>query len=250
MNAGDVAHLQGITFDGMTGVSPIQTSPLTIALARAMNEFTARFFGKGANIGGVVTMPPGTRPEARQAFTEQLREEYAKPESAFKVATLPAGYTFTKTTVDPESAQLLSSREHQVLEIGCRLYRVPPHMLGVVAAKGSYANLETQNAEFWQQCLQPWATKFEQELERKCLSEDEKGKVGIKHVMDAILRADTASRYDAHNIGLQAGFLTVNEVRAKENLPPIDGGDTLRVPLNMGPAAPAAAGLPQPTENQ
>lgn len=48
---------------------------------------------------------------------------------------------------------------------------------------------------------------------------------------DEILRADIVSRYQAHAIGTgKKGFLTVNEVRATEGLPPIAGGDEIIVP--------------------
>ena len=39
--------------------------------------------------------------------------------------------------------------------------------------------------------------------------------------LDAILRGDTLTRYQAHGIAIDKGFLTVDEVRKLEDLPPL-----------------------------
>jgi phage portal protein BeeE len=51
----------------------------------------------------------------------------------------------------------------------------------------------------------------------------------------SLLRTDIQARYTSYSTALNNGFLSVNEVRAKEGLPPIEGGDTYLRPLNMGP---------------
>ena len=66
----------------------------------------------------------------------------------------------------------------------------------------------------------------------------------MKFDLDGLLRADIAARYASYNTGRMAGFLTVNEIRVREGLPKVDGGDVLLQPLNMAPVNPANAPAP------
>jgi hypothetical protein len=61
--------------------------------------------------------------------------------------------------------------------------------------------------------------------------------------VDALLRGDTASRYAAYAIGKQWGFLSTNDIHARENMPPVDGGDTYWQPLNFVPAGTEVAAM-------
>jgi hypothetical protein len=79
--------------------------------------------------------------------------------------------------------------------------------------------------------LNPYLVRVEQEVQ-PLLGDDH----FAEFLRDAIVRGDINSRYQAYNTGLQAGFLTRNEVRARENLDPVPGGDELLTPLNMGTA--------------
>ncbi len=231
-----VFYLPGaITFDGINALSPVRSGQQTIALALALEKFAAKVFGSAGNIGGILKLPPGMSDDAIAHFVKKWRETYTGPDNALKVAPMPEGYDFKPNAINPENGQMTQSRQHQVLEVA-RYYNVPPHMLGILD-KASYASIEMQNMAFYQQTIAPWVVRFEQEANRKLLLETEKPQLEVKLNMDSMLRADTTARYAAHAQGIQAGFLTVNEARRKEGLPPVTGGDVLRVPLNMGPAA-------------
>lgn len=249
LSADQVFHVLGQSFDGIVGLSPIKYAGQTVGLSLALERFAARFFGSGANIGGVFEMPPGTTPDAQKAFIDQWRKAYTSLDGAFRVAPLPPGTKFTPTSVDPQKAQSIESRVHQIREVA-RIFRVPPHKIGDLE-RATFSNIEQQQLEFQQEGIRPWAIRWEQEANRKLLLTAEQATLELRFNLDSLLRADTQARYTAHNIGLQAGFLTVNEVRARENLPPVEGGDVLRVPLNMGPASgaavPDAEATPAPT---
>ena len=65
----------------------------------------------------------------------------------------------------------------------------------------------------------------------------------LEHVVEGLLRGSTEERYAAYAVARQWGWLSVNEVRALENLPPIPGGDAHLQPLNMAPVgSPPAEG--------
>jgi hypothetical protein len=54
----------------------------------------------------------------------------------------------------------------------------------------------------------------------------------IKLGVDSLLRADLKTRYNAHAVALRSGFKSVNEIRALEDLAPIDDGDEYLWPPN------------------
>ena len=227
-----VFHVLNFSLDGINGISPIQQAKQNIGLSLAMEKFAAKLFSNGGNIGGILKTPP-MKPDALKAFVASWKTRYTGLENSFKVAMLPDGFDFKQTTLDPEKGQMNQARIHQVREVA-RIYRVPPHMLGDLE-KASYASIEQQSMDFLQNCIGPHVVKLEQEANRKLLLEREKPTLEVKLNLDAQLRASTQERYNAHATAINAGFLSVNEARAKENLPPVQGGDILRWPLNSAP---------------
>ena len=225
-----VLHVLNFSFDGITGISPIQQARQNIGLSIALERFAAKLFSNGGNVGGVLKVPPMNK-EAMNNFVSTWRENYTSLENAFKVAVLPDGFDFKQTTIDPERGQVKDARIHQVLEIA-RIFRIPPHMLGVLD-KASYASIEMQSMEFYQQAVQPIVTRFEQEANRKLLLEREKRTHEVRFNLDAMLRASTKERLDAYAVAITNGVMTRAECRAKENLPFIEGSDVLLQPLNM-----------------
>jgi HK97 family phage portal protein len=239
LRADQVFHIMGMSFDGIMGLPPIQYHAQTVGLSLATAKFASKFFSNAGNLGGILSTPPMSD-EALKKFAADWRTKNVGLDNAMRVGVLPDGYKFTPTATDPEKGQMLATRVFQIREIA-RIYRVPAHMLGDTE-KASYASLEVQSAEFYTQCLQPWLVKFEAEANRKLLLEVEKPALEVKFNMDSQLRATTRERYAAHQTGIQGGFLTINEARAKEGLPPVDGGDDLLRPLNLGPVKPGSGG--------
>jgi HK97 family phage portal protein len=229
----DIIHTPNVTLDGIVGLSPIQVARNTIGLSVALEQFSARFFANGCNIGSVVELPPMSR-ESFNLFMEKWRAEYTGLGGAHKVAAAP-GLKVHRMGVSPEEAQALESRKHQTLEIA-GIYRCPPHKLGLYD-QAHYNNVEHATEEFRTETIQPWAIKIEQELNRKLLREDERQRLQIRFNLDALVRASLRDRYAAHQTAVGGPFMTVNEARKLEGLPPITGGDEVLSPLNSAPAS-------------
>jgi phage portal protein BeeE len=51
------------------------------------------------------------------------------------------------------------------------------------------------------------------------------GDVFIKLNLDALLRASVKDRYAAYAVAIENGFMTVNETRKLEDMPPVKWGD-------------------------
>lgn len=225
-------YLPGLTLDGFSPVSPVKSGQQAIAVAVAMERYAAKAFG-GANVGGILSMPKMSE-EAMESFVSSWRRKYVGIDNAFRVAVLPDPFKFTPTSMDPEKGQMTQARQAQVLEIA-RFWRVPPHLLGLMDVGSSYSSIEQQNMSFYQNTIAPWCIKAEQEMQLKCLLERERPELEIRFNLDSLLRASTQERYTAYQTGRQGGWLSINDIRRKENLPPIDNGDTYLEPLNMAP---------------
>lgn len=226
-----VFHVMGMTWDGINGLSPIQYARQNIGLSHALESFAARFFGNGATLGGIIEAP-NLSPEAAKNFMATWKASYTGLANSFKTALLP-GMKYHQLGTDPERAQMVATRVNQLRECA-RIFRVPLHMLGDLE-KASYASVEQQSLDFVQNTVQPHVIRWESEANRKLFLQRARPLLELRFNLDSLLRADTAARYAAHATGINAGFITVNEARAKENLPAVEGGDVLRAPLNTAP---------------
>jgi HK97 family phage portal protein len=100
----------------------------------------------------------------------------------------------------------------------------------------THNNAEEMGAQFLQLSLMPHIVNWEMAMRRALLSPEERQRYVIEFLVDGIARAALAPRYEAFAKAIGAGFMTANEARAKENLPPMEGGNELMRPLNMAPA--------------
>ena len=238
----DVLHIPGLGFDGERSLSPIRhAARQSVGLALATEEYSARFFSNGAKPDVVLEAPE--RMDRDQA--EMMRDFWIKKVSGLVNAHLPAvltqGVTAHELTMSAKDSQLLESRQFQVIDIA-RIYGVPPHMVGVQEKSTSWGSgIEQQNIGFVTFTLSPHLRRAEQELARKLFS---RPGTYAEFQVASLLRGDSDSRAKFYREAIGGsqgpGWMTVNEVRALENLSKIDGGDAvLRFETSGGPA-PAA----------
>lgn len=230
----DMLHIPGLAFDGVVGVSPIRYAAQSIGLALAAEQYGAAFFGNGSTPSGYISLPGKINKEQAAVLRETWYATYGGVKNAHKTAVLFENGKFERISIPPEEAQFIETRKHQVADIA-RWYRVPPHMIGDLD-KATFSNIEHQQLEFVTHTLRPWLVRFEQELNRKLFPSSSSGLPSDTYAefsVDGLLRGDVASRSDYYVKGRQWGWLSANDVRALENLGPIDGGDTYFTPLNM-----------------
>jgi hypothetical protein len=119
-----------------------------------------------------------------------------------------------------------------------RAFKVPPNLLGVQGSF-TYSSVEQNNIAFVQHTLRPLISIIESGFSTLLSSEPGGENAFIKFSLDGLLRGDANSRFSAYSQGLQSGWLTINDVRRLEDLPPVEGGEITRVPLaniNIGAA--------------
>jgi phage portal protein BeeE len=150
---------------------------------------------------------------------------------AHKTAIISGGAKYVPTNVPNDQAQFLDSRRMAVEDVA-RAFNIPPHLLGLPGTN-SYASVEQNNLAWVTHCLRPIVEKIEGALNPLMSRYPGGENAFIKFNLDGLLRADINSRMSAFSTGLQAGFLTINDVRRLEDLQPINdmSADTVRVPL-------------------
>ena len=126
--------------------------------------------------------------------------------------------------------QFLESRKFNKLEI-CGLFRVPPYLIGDLSETTKLgSSIEENNRTFYELTLLPYINRIEQAM-TMMLPRGQFARIDVS----GLLRASIQQRYQAYNLGRNAGFLSVNEIRAKEDLPPLDSeiGDAYLQNLNQ-----------------
>lgn len=223
----DMIHITELRMPGeLRGRSRIDMMKENLGLAKALEEFAARFFGQGSSASGIIEFPGNLTREQAKDLVDGFEEGHRGLRRSHRPGILFGGAKFTKTTVDNDSAQFLESRRFAVEEIA-RIFRVPPSMLGVTTPGAmSYASVEMNGIHFVQHTLRPYISKIEDGYQ-KLLTNN----AFIKFNVDGLLRGDQQSRYQAFSTGIQAGFLSINDIHRIEDMTPVEGGDSYRVPL-------------------
>lgn len=234
LKADDVMHIRGFGLDGICGLQPVIEGREILGAATAANEASAKIFAQGMQVSGVLSSDNKLTADQREQIRDNLTR-FSNSTSTGKLMVLEAGLKYQGISMNPESAQMLQTRAFNVEEI-CRFLGVPPFMVGHMDKASSWASsVEAQNLHFLTSCLRPILDNIEQEIIRCLIPREERGEVYAEFSVEGLLRADSAGRAAYYNILLQNGVYNRNEVRAKENEPPIPGGDIYTVQMNLTP---------------
>ena len=230
----DVFHVHGLGFDGLVGYNVIQYARETLGLAAATEKFGGTFFGNGCNQSGNLRHPQTLSKPAQQRLREQIEQTHQGVANAHKLLILEEGMEFVSNIVAPEQSQFLQTRQFGVIEI-CRWFRIPPSKVQDLN-KSTFNNNEQQNINYVTDSLTSWIKRFELEIWNKLLTEAEQLQgFYAKHNVASLLRGDVKARGLFYKIMWSLGAFSTNEIRAFEDMNPIDGGDQHFVPLNHTP---------------
>lgn len=231
-----IHHVRWIGDNPYAGLSPIALHKEALGIVAASEKHTARVFGNGTRLSGVITRPKDAAGIKEQAVIDRIladwKRKYSGAGNAGEVALLQEGMEFKPLSMSNEDAQLIEARGYGVRDVA-RIYGIPPHKLGDLS-EATFSNIEQQSLEFVVYTLMPWIKRHEEAMERDLLSADDRAAgLYIQFDVTSLLRGDTQSRYAAYAQARQWGWLSVNDIRRLENLPPIQGGNVYLTPLNM-----------------
>lgn len=229
LDARDVCHIRtGVSLDGVWGVSPIGVVRQAVAIEQAATEYIGRYFRDAAIPGGILRSPTKLSAEERQALRDEFGALHRGLDNAHRVAVL-SNLEWQQVSLPPKDAEFVALRKFSIAEVA-RLFRVPPHMVGDVERSTSWGTgIEHQSINYVVHTIRPRCERIEQALSRDLGPEGmtlrDDGLI-VEFNVDHLLRGDAKARAEAYAIAVQNGWMTRNEVRRRENLPPIDGLDT------------------------
>lgn len=219
--ASEIIHDTMLTlFHPLVGVTPIYACGLAATQGINIQRNAAKFFGNQSQPGGILVAPGDIAPETASALKEYWENNFTG-DNAGKIAVVGDGLKYEALTMKASDAQLVDQLRISA-ETVCACFHVPPFMVGA-APLPSLTNVEALTQQYYNQCLQSLIESFEE-----CMTNGlELGeRVGIELDLDALFRMDTLTRYGTYEKGIGSGWLKPNEARAKEDLEPVEGGDT------------------------
>ncbi|NYT76545.1 phage portal protein [Alcaligenaceae bacterium] len=227
----NMMHIPAFTMDGYIGLSVIGCARQIFGNAEAAEEAAGKTFANGMKSTGLVTMDAIMKPEQR----EEVRQHVKRVWDNGGVMVLEKGSEFQQLTMNPQDAELLSTRNFSVEEIA-RWFGVPPHMIGHTGNSTSWGTgLEQQVLGFLTFSMQPWLTLIEQQINKDLLHPEDRAEYYSEHVVEGLMRADSAGRAALYSSSSQNGWMSRKEIRSKENLPYKEGTDVLTVQSNLTP---------------
>ncbi|WP_339862349.1 phage portal protein [Paremcibacter congregatus] len=243
----EVLHLSLMSFDGVTGITPIQYAREAIGLSLQTEKHGAGVFKNGASVAGVFKHPGGLKDEAIARLKEDL-EQYKGSENSHKTMILEDGMDYAQIAMTQEDAQFIETRKLSIVDIAM-FFGVPPHMLGNTEKSTSWGTgIEQQKEGFVAFTLQDYLTMWQDTIARD-LIEDADVDIYAKFKTSSLVQGDFKTRWDGHTKAVQFGIVTVNEVRALEDMNPIEGGDVRYPPPNTNGTEGVSNEPEKPTEN-
>lgn len=226
----DVFHIPGLAYNGRVGMNPIQTFADGLGNVMAAEEYASRFFSNGTNLGGIISVEGAVNQTELKELKREWEDFHQGLLNSHRTGVLSRGSTYQRLALDAEDTQLLQTRQFGVVEVA-RMLRLPPHKLYDLT-NATYSNIEHQSIEATTDGIQPWCERIEAWLN----ADRDLTPAGtfVEFDLEGRLRGDTKTRYEAYTSAVGGPWAAMNEIRRLENMPPVDGGDTVLRPLNMG----------------
>lgn len=208
-------------FHPLIGISPIYACGLAAMQGKHIQESSAFFFKNGGKPSGVITIPGAVDAEKAKEIKAAWDAGYTG-ENAGKTGLLSGGAEYKAITMSAVDSQTVEQQKISA-EMVCSAFHVPAYKAGVGEIPSS-DNVEALEQQYYSQCLQVLIESIEALLKETFDLETNKR---VELDIGALLRMDSERRMKALGDGVKNTILTPNEARKSENLPPIEGGDSL-----------------------
>jgi len=223
-------HVRGFGGDPLGGLSTLAFGRRMFLSAIAVERAASETFRQGArSVGAFVSDKQLTSPQINEV-EGRITEKYEAAVNQGRPLILNNGFQWHALSINPDDAQMLESRNFSVEEI-CRFFGVPPHMVGHTQNSTSWGTgLEQQTLGFLMFTLRRRLKRIEKAVAKQLLSAaDRAAGISVKFNIEDLLRADSKGRAEFYRAALgdtqKPGWMVRNEVRALENLPPVEGWD-------------------------
>jgi len=236
-DAGDVIYLHGHDpADPRAGLSPVESLRRILAEEAASGEWREQYWRGSARISGVISRPadaPRWSETAKNRFESDFRAaRTGSGAGAGGTPILEDGMTYTPTEFSAKESEYLGARRLSREECAAAFF-IPPVFVGILE-NANFSNVKEQHVSLYADTLGPWLDWITEELELQLVPEfPDVDDVYLEFSIEEKLRGRFEEQAAAIQSSTGAPWLTRNEARALRNLPPVDGGDELVVPLNV-----------------
>jgi len=226
----EVLHIRGPSRDGLIGVSAIQLGRQAMGLRISQSQTATAMVDNGLRPSGVMSYPEKINATDRAKLRESVSERLQGSANAGQLIIMDGGATFTPLAFSAEDAEFLASQKLSNEDVA-RLFGVPPTSVGITD-KATYSNTEQEGRALVQNCLGPLAARVESALMRCLLTPEARRSLYVEHDLSSVLRGDVQARFESYRIAREIGAMSPNDIRRRENEPPIAGGDVYHQPSN------------------
>jgi HK97 family phage portal protein len=216
--AGDLWHAPGRIWDASSplGVSVLEYARLTAGLGLATQRFGSDFFDAGGHPTSLV-IGDG---EVNEDMAKRVKSRFRAAAAGREPVVMGGGWKYEQVQIAPNESQFLDTIKANATDVA-RFFGVPATIIDAPSGSGMTYNNATQKADdLLKFTINGWVIRLERALTKLLVAPE-----FVKCNVDALLRADTSGRYMAYDRGLRDGFLSVNDVRRLEDMPPIPDGD-------------------------
>lgn len=236
--AEDIFHLRRLAFNMQVGASKIALARDSIGVAMGLEQQAARWMSNGARPSGVLSTDKTLSDTAAGRLKTSWNSLFQGIQNVGAVAVLEEGLKWTALQLTSQDLEFLNQRNFQIEDIA-RFYRVPMHKLAKTEGLRGL-NLPQADQEYVNDAIMPDCERWEQKFEHHFDLGDENLEVDFDETN--LLRADITTRWNTYRIGVLSGITSPNEARRAEKLPPVDGGDEVRAPVNLAALGSDATG--------
>lgn len=205
----------------LVGVPPIIACGTSTTQGLKIQANSAKFFENMSRPSGHLT----AEGEIGDVTAKRLKDEFERNFSQGNLGRLLVtgdGLKYEPFTIPPEQAQLIEQLKWTVEDVA-RCFKIPPYKLGLSGTTPALNTIGALNQEYYSQCLQIHIESIEELLDLGLALPDD---ISVELDEEALLRMDPLSRAERNYKEIGSGMLAPNEARAREDLPPVRGGDT------------------------
>ncbi|MEO0727349.1 MAG: phage portal protein [Bacteroidota bacterium] len=230
----EVLHFKAYSRDGLTSQNPLNIFHEAMGVAISQIDYAGSYFGNGAHVSGLLTPESPMQPKQVDQVIEFWNRHNTGPDKVGKTGIIPFGMKYQKLGSNLQDSDFAANRRLSIEDIG-NITGVPVDLLNSGDKTSTYASAEQRIKQFVNFVVRAQCKRIEDEMNSKLFPARDLGKTFVRHNIDSLLRGDTKTRSLYYNVMMQNGVFSVNEVRELENKNPVEGGDELRVPMNMEP---------------
>lgn len=232
----EVVYFHGYSPEDLrSGASPIDALRALLLEEQESTKQRAQMWKSGARMTGVLSRPVDAEPwsaEAKRRFQTMWRTFAQGGGAEGGTPILEDGMVYTPIAINPQQAQYIESRKLTREEVAAA-YHIPPPLVGILD-HATYSNITEQHKILYQDTLGPWLEMIQQEIHAQLLPDlPDSSDVYVEFNIQQKMAGSFEEQAVAASTATGRPWMTVNEQRARFNLPQIDGGDSLITPMNV-----------------